>query len=77
MSAHLSHAPSSRFTIGRPLMASARLAWQRFAHAYALALRAEASRHNLGRLDDRMLSDIGISRAQADFEAGRKPWHRA
>jgi uncharacterized protein YjiS (DUF1127 family) len=37
------------------------------------ALRAAASRRNLQRMDDRMLSDIGISRAQAQFEASR--WH--
>ncbi len=38
------------------------------------AERVVASRRNLNRLDDRMLSDIGISHAQAQFEAGRKPW---
>jgi uncharacterized protein YjiS (DUF1127 family) len=31
-------------------------------------------RHALGRMDDRMLADIGISRSQAQFEMSRKPW---
>jgi uncharacterized protein YjiS (DUF1127 family) len=35
----------------------------------------ETSRRNLRRLDDHMLSDIGITRAQAQFEADRRPWH--
>ncbi len=38
------------------------------------AERVVASRRNLRRLDDRMLSDIGISHAQAEFEAERMPW---
>jgi uncharacterized protein YjiS (DUF1127 family) len=51
-----------------------RRAW---ANAWANLKQAErvvASRRNLRRLDDRMLSDIGISHAQAEFEAERKPW---
>lgn len=51
-----------------------RLAWRRFRLAYALALRDEVSRRNLRRMDDHMLADIGIGRAQAQFEADRKPW---
>jgi len=57
------------------LTAVVRLAWRRFKRAYAVALREETSRRNLRVMDDRMLSDIGISRAQARFEADRKPWH--
>jgi uncharacterized protein YjiS (DUF1127 family) len=38
------------------------------------AERVVASRRNLNRLDDRMLSDIGISHAQAEYEAERRPW---
>ena len=48
-----------------------------WSHLVANVRRAErvvASRRNLRRLDDRMLSDIGISHAQAEFEAERKPW---
>jgi len=37
------------------------------------AARAAATRRNLARLDERMLADIGISAAQAEFEASR--WH--
>ncbi len=33
------------------------------------------TRRMLARLDDRMLSDIGISRADALEEAGRAPWN--
>jgi uncharacterized protein YjiS (DUF1127 family) len=48
----------------RPAIAAVRRAWHE-------AARAAASRRNLRQMDDRMLSDIGISRAQADFEAYR------
>ena len=33
-----------------------------------------ATRHILAEMDDRMLADIGISRAQAQLEANRAPW---
>ena len=77
MSAHLSPAPLARgVVLAAPHFTLAlRLVWRRFRRAYAQALREEASRRNLRRLDDHMLSDIGISRAQARFEAERKPWH--
>ena len=32
------------------------------------------SRHALARLDDHMLSDLGLSRAQAEFEASTPFW---
>lgn len=38
------------------------------------ALRAIATRRQLAAMDDRMLADIGISRAEALEEAGRAPW---
>ena len=78
MSAHLSPAPLARSLahVAPHLVAALRLAWRRFRRAYALALRDEVSRRNLGRLDDHMLADIGVSHAQAKFEADRKPWHR-
>jgi uncharacterized protein YjiS (DUF1127 family) len=31
-------------------------------------------RQRLGDLDDRMLQDLGISRAQAEYEASRPIW---
>ncbi len=48
-------------------------AWQ----AVTRAVRAAASRRQLAELDDRMLQDLGISRAQAQFEASRAPWDSA
>ena len=46
------------------------LLWRR-----VLAARAEAAtRRQLAALDDRALSDVGISRAQAQFEAERPVW---
>ena len=36
--------------------------------------RAITTRRMLAEMDDRMLADIGISRAQAAFEADRLPW---
>ena len=44
------------------------LLWARLADARAEAL----TRRQLAQLDDRGLSDIGISRAQAQFEAERQ-----
>jgi len=77
MSAHISPAPLARTTVhGTPHLALAlRLAWRRLRRAYAVALRDEVSRRNLRRMDTHMLADIGISRAQAQFVADRKPWH--
>ncbi len=42
--------------------------------AMARAIERRASRRNLAELDDRMLKDLGISRAQAEFEASRPVW---
>ena len=44
--------------------------WDRIAVAHA----ASVTRGLLADLDDRSLSDIGISRAQAQFEAERPVW---
>jgi uncharacterized protein YjiS (DUF1127 family) len=38
------------------------------------ALHAVESRRQLAEMDERMLADIGISRADALEEAGRAPW---
>ena len=40
-------------------------------------LRAVQSRRLLRDMDDRMLSDIGIGRAEAQAEADRAPWDLA
>jgi uncharacterized protein YjiS (DUF1127 family) len=37
--------------------------------------RNAQTRRGLAEMDDRMLKDLGISRAQADFELSRLPWH--
>jgi uncharacterized protein YjiS (DUF1127 family) len=75
MSAHL----SSLATVSLPRRAPhlplvLRRLWTEFRQAYVLALRAERSRGDLRRLDERMLADIGITRAQAKAEAARTPW---
>lgn len=45
-----------------------------FARRFRQALRVMATRPDASKLDDRMLADLGISRAQAEFEASRAPW---
>jgi uncharacterized protein YjiS (DUF1127 family) len=40
----------------------------------ALAWRKRTTRRYLTEMDDRTLSDLGISRAQAAFEASRWMW---
>jgi uncharacterized protein YjiS (DUF1127 family) len=36
--------------------------------------RNKMTRHHLTEMDERMLADLGISRAQAEFEASRWMW---
>jgi len=43
-------------------------------HAMGRAITLRSSRRDLAELDDRMLKDLGISRAQAQFEANRPVW---
>jgi uncharacterized protein YjiS (DUF1127 family) len=40
-------------------------------------VRAIKSRRQLAQMDDRLLADIGISRAEALREAARPPWDLA
>lgn len=56
--------------ITRYVTGAAALAWR---HA-TVALEIALSRRHLREMDTRMLQDLGISRAQADFEAARAPW---
>lgn len=57
---------------GRQLTRSVTM-WLRF------WLRTVMTRSELAEIDDRMLADLGISRAQAAFELSRAPWsvHRS
>ena len=43
-------------------------------HRVALAWQEASTRRCLGQLDDRALSDIGVSRAQAQFDSERPIW---
>jgi len=40
----------------------------------AVLWRAMSTRQGLAELDDRMLKDLGVSRAQAQFEMSRPVW---
>jgi uncharacterized protein YjiS (DUF1127 family) len=52
--------------------------WPRWFHNLAPSLsricRKRRERRRLLELDDRMLADIGITREQAEHEAGKRPW---
>ena len=54
----------------RPAAPRASSLWQRLLQAWLEA----ATRRQLATLDDRALQDIGVSRAQAQFEAERPVW---
>ncbi len=50
-------------------------AWARALRArWTFMRRAAETRRELGRLDPRLLADIGLSRAEAEREAERWPW---
>jgi uncharacterized protein YjiS (DUF1127 family) len=57
---------------GRPYLAVPSL--PSLLSSLAAMLRAVQTRRQLAQMDDRMLRDIGISRADALMEAGRAPW---
>ena len=57
--------PRGRLAVGLGALVRSRL---------AQAWRNYNSRRDLAALDDRMLQDLGISRAQAQFEANRPIW---
>lgn len=42
--------------------------------AFAAMIRVATTRQGLADLDDRMLKDLGVSRAQAQFELQRSVW---
>jgi uncharacterized protein YjiS (DUF1127 family) len=53
-------------------------AWPNWVHALAPNLsrmwQRQRERQRLLELDDHMLADIGLTRAQAEQEAGKRPW---
>ena len=59
---------------GRITASDAPTLMQRVEKALRLAWRKHRTRRLLTQMDDRMLSDLGISRAQASFEASRSMW---
>ena len=42
--------------------------------AFATMIRVATTRQGLADIDDRMLKDLGVSRAQAQFELQRSVW---
>jgi uncharacterized protein YjiS (DUF1127 family) len=65
MSAHVLFRPIAR---SRRRPAGGWLGW------LAAMIHAIETRHQLAEMDDRMLKDIGISRAEAQRETERAPW---
>jgi uncharacterized protein YjiS (DUF1127 family) len=65
MSAHVLSAPLAR---RRRRPAAGWLGW------LAAMMQAIGTRRQLAEMDDRMLKDIGIGRAEARREADRAPW---
>jgi uncharacterized protein YjiS (DUF1127 family) len=49
--------------------------WMTWFGTVARMVRAIEERRILSTLDDRMLSDIGLNRLEAEREATRAPWH--
>jgi uncharacterized protein YjiS (DUF1127 family) len=46
-----------------------------FSQLLAHAWRVVSTRQGLAEMDDRMLQDLGISRAQAQFELAKPVWN--
>lgn len=67
------HAPASAPTAAAKSRGPGR-AWLEFLTRWIAAME---TRRRLAAMDDRMLSDIGISRAEALREAERRPWDLA
>lgn len=64
----VAHSPSFAFS-RLPARAGAGVS-----HLLASAWRVVSTRQALSDMDDRMLQDLGISRAQAQFEVSRPVW---
>jgi uncharacterized protein YjiS (DUF1127 family) len=57
-----------------PFFAFRRSASTGMRKAIATMIRIATTRQGLTELDDRMLKDLGVSRAQAQFELQRSVW---
>ncbi|WP_237216730.1 DUF1127 domain-containing protein [Falsiroseomonas oryziterrae] len=64
----------SGHVLTRPVRRVARPAQARWLVWLAEVLRAIETRRHLAQMDDRMLKDIGVTRADAFEEAARAPW---
>lgn len=64
------------FWIGTGIGAAAGAMWMRAGQELHVAWRFLTTRRHLLEMDDRMLKDIGISRAQANYIASRTAWWR-
>ena len=67
-------ATTSNVTWLSPAHAASRPAARRRLPSLAAMWQAAMTRRTLAQMDDRMLADIGIGRADAATEAARLPW---
>ena len=63
-----------QIALRRPAPNALKLRASAFLSALARAAARRRQRHALRELDDHLLSDIGVSRAEALREAGKPPW---
>ncbi len=61
-------------SLGLPVAGFSSRAGAGFAQMLSAAWRVVSTRRDLAEMDDRMLKDLGISRAQAQFEVSRPVW---
>jgi uncharacterized protein YjiS (DUF1127 family) len=66
--------PFSSATLGTTPVRSARARARALWASLVSMRRAAETRRELGKLDPRLLADIGLSRAEASREAERWPW---
>ncbi len=59
-----------RTASARPGLSLPQRVWAGLQQAFVI----RRTRHLLAAMDDRMLSDIGVSRAEAGYEADRSVW---
>ncbi len=61
-------------SLGLPMAGLSARAGAGVSQVLAYVWRVVSTRNGLSDLDDRMLKDLGISRAQAQFEVSRPVW---